>query len=114
MYLEPDLLGQLGSAGLLCSGAAAGAQGQEGREHGGATGLAAEVLGPAREHKVRVCTGRLWQRYLLLGQSSPLLWAVVQRADGPLSFSRHEPNDGYQSCPDWGVEGGRERERGGG
>lgn len=49
LYLEVDLLGQFFSLVVLGAGVAIGGQGQEGRAHGAAARLAAEVLGPARE-----------------------------------------------------------------
>lgn len=51
-YLEVDLLGQFFSLVVLCAGVAVGSQSQEGRAHGAATRLTAEVLGPAREQTV--------------------------------------------------------------
>ena len=52
MYLEVDLLGQLFSLVVLCAGVAVGGQSQEGRTHGAATRLTAEVLGPAGKQVV--------------------------------------------------------------
>lgn len=55
LYLEVDLLGQLFSLVVLCAGVAVGGQSQEGRAHGAATRLTAEVLGPAREQVRSSC-----------------------------------------------------------
>lgn len=49
LYLESDLLGQFFRPTFLCTGAAIGAQGQEGRAHGGTTHLTDEVLGPVQK-----------------------------------------------------------------
>lgn len=45
--LEVDLLSQLFGLVVLGTGATVGGQGQEGRAHGAATRVTAEVLGPA-------------------------------------------------------------------
>lgn len=52
LYLEVDLLSQFFSLVVLCTGVAVGGQRQEGRAHGAATRLTAEVLGPAGEQVV--------------------------------------------------------------
>lgn len=53
LYLKVDLLGQFFSFVVLGTEVAVGGQSQEGRVHGAATCLTAEILRPAREQLVQ-------------------------------------------------------------